>query len=221
MTTFAKSLDKEISRRVERLLRPALKPLVTALREERKRVAQLEREVAKLLRAPAASKPPKSGGGKTKASATKTSGDWNAKVTRLRKKHKLSQKALAMLLGVSLNTVWMWEQGRTSPRAAQASKIEELLALGDTAIKNRLQKVGLSEGRSKPGRKPGKASAKKAAKKPAKKAKAAKKPVKKAAKKAKAAKKPVKKAAKKAKVAKKAVKKARVAKKATKKVAKK
>jgi len=152
------------------------------LREERKRVTQLEKAITRLRRNPSSSatKAPKGGG------------QWAGKIARLRKTHHLSQKAMALLVGVSLNTVWLWEQGRTSPRAAQASKIQELSGLSAASLKTRLKKVGLQEGRSKPGRKPGKV-AKKPTKKPTKKAKAAKKP----AKKAKTAKKPTRKAVKK------------------------
>jgi transcriptional regulator with XRE-family HTH domain len=111
-------------------------------------------------------------------------GTWKASaVSSLRKKHKLSQGALAKLLGVGINTVWLWEQGRNNPRAKQQAGIKELSGLSGLAMRRRLAAVGLSEGRSKPGRKAGsknkpKAAAKKgAAKKGAAKKGAAKKVV--------------------------------------------
>lgn len=46
-----------------------------------------------------------------------------------RKEHKLSQKALAALLGVSLFTVWRWEAGQHAiPRQAR-TQLRSLAAL--------------------------------------------------------------------------------------------
>ncbi|MHC4837857.1 MAG: helix-turn-helix domain-containing protein [Planctomycetota bacterium] len=149
MRTFAETLDREIDRRVAAAVREALKPLQAELREEKRRVARLEKELARR-------------GTGSPAAAT----DWAGKLAGLRARHDLSQRAVAELLGVSLNTVWMWEQGRSRPRAAQAEGLEELGGLSAAALKRRLKAVGLEEGRAKPGRKP-----KAAAAKPARKAK--------------------------------------------------
>lgn len=174
MSSFAKSLDQEIARSIQSALRKALKPIQAALTAEQKRVAKLEKEVARLRKAKGL--PAK----KLSAARVKATGESAAKVATLRDKYALSQRAVSLLLDVSLNTVWLWEQGRTNPRAAQAGKIDQLLTLGPAAMRNRLAKVGLSEGKSKPGRKPGsrkKVAAKapkKASKRVAKKAKRAK-----------------------------------------------
>jgi len=165
MSKFLQSLDQEIDRRVKAAIRAALKPMQVRLAAEQKRVNQLEKELVRLRKA-------KGLPAKTTASAkAKTKVKSAGLVRDLRSKHALSQRAVSLLTDVSLNTVWLWEQGRTSPRAAQANQLESLLQLGPTAMRNRLAKVGLKEGKSKPGRKAG--SGKKAPKKAAKRAKKA------------------------------------------------
>jgi DNA-binding transcriptional regulator YiaG len=162
MSKFVQSLDQEIDRRVHAAIRKALKPMQVQLAAEQKRVNQLEKELVRLRKA-------KGLPAKTTASAKAKTKVKSAGVVRdLRSKHALSQRAVSLLTDVSLNTVWLWEQGRTSPRAAQANQLQSLLQLGPTAMRNRLAKVGLKEGKSKPGRKAG--SGKKAPKKAAKRA---------------------------------------------------
>jgi DNA-binding transcriptional regulator YiaG len=168
MSKFIQSLDQEIDRRVHAAIRKALKPMQVRLAAEQKRVSLLEKELVRLRKA-------KGLPAKTTASAkAKTKVKSAGLVRDLRSKHALSQRAVSLLTDVSLNTVWLWEQGRTSPRAAQAAKLESLVQLGPAAMRNRLAKVGLKEGKSKPGRKAG--STKKATKKAPKRAKKASKP---------------------------------------------
>ncbi len=76
-------------------------------------------------------------------------------VKQIRKRHQLSQTALALMLGVGLNTVYLWEKGITQPRAGARAKIRELSKSGDAEMAKRLRKIGLNEGMKKPGRKPG------------------------------------------------------------------
>lgn len=162
MSKFLQSLDQEIDRRVKAAIRAALKPMQVQLLAEQKRVNLLEKELVRLRQTkglPART---------TAAAKAKTKVKSAGLVRDLRSKHALSQRAVSLLTDVSLNTVWLWEQGRTSPRAAQANQLESLLQLGPAAMRNRLAKVGLKEGKSKPGRKAG--SGKKAPKKAAKRA---------------------------------------------------
>ena len=100
-------------------------------------------------------------------------------VRATRRHHKLSQGAFAKLIGVGLNTVWLWGNGRTTPRPKQQAAVIELRALGSEELSSRLSGIGLSAERQKPGRKKGtpakstnvreKAKAPKTAKKAAKK----------------------------------------------------
>jgi transcriptional regulator with XRE-family HTH domain len=179
MANIATLLKNEIQKQTDKAVRKSLRPLALQLREEQKRVKDLERQVAQLNKniqkggaaaAKAVSAPAAAPAGNKRA--------WNGStVTNLRKSHQLSQNALAKLLGVGINTVWLWEQNRTSPRAKQQEGIAALCELSSLQIRRRLTKVGLTEGRSKPGRKAGSknkpaAVAKKATGKVAKKTKA-------------------------------------------------
>ncbi len=115
-----------------------------------------------------------------KKSASSTGGKagrWSSStVKKIRKAHGLSQTALALMVGVGLNTVYLWEKGLTQPRAAARKRVEELARASGPEVQRALRKVGLNEGMKKPGRKPN--SAKKAgaskAKAPARRKKAAK-----------------------------------------------
>jgi len=157
MANIATLLKKEIQRQTDLAVRKSLHPLALQLRVEKKRVQDLQRQITQL------EKNIRKGGSSMSAAsvaapATSTSSkrNWSGStVTGLRKKHQLSQSALAKLLGVGINTVWLWEQNRTSPRVKQQDGIMELVELSALQVRRRLTKVGLVEGRSKPGRKPG------------------------------------------------------------------
>ena len=110
---------------------------------------------------------------KAASSARGAAARWSpAFIKRIRKTHNLSQTALALMVGVGLNTVYLWEKGLTKPRAAARIRVEELAKADAGEVSRRLRKVGLDEGMKKPGRKPKSAAAKRApARKPAKAAK--------------------------------------------------
>lgn len=99
-------------------------------------------------------------------------GRWSPSVVKnIRKRHVLSQTALARMVGVGLNTVYLWEKGLTQPRAGVRARVLELAKVNGAEIARRLKKAGLKEGMKKPGRKPGARAKKagKAARKPARK----------------------------------------------------
>lgn len=82
-------------------------------------------------------------------------GRWSPSVVKqLRKRHQLSQTALAQMVGVGLNTVYLWEKGQTSPRAGVRARVLQLTKASAPEVKARLRKVGLKVGMKKPGRKP-------------------------------------------------------------------
>lgn len=105
---------------------------------------------------------------KSASSARGAAARWSpALIKRIRKSHNLSQTALALMVGVGLNTVYLWEKGLTKPRAAARTRVEALAKADAREVVQRLRKVGLKEGMKKPGRKPKSASAKKAPKRKA------------------------------------------------------
>ncbi len=69
-------------------------------------------------------------------------------IARLRKKLGLSRSAFAIVLGTNQNSVYMWENGRTSPRSSMKAKIVQLRGLGKREVKKML------DGKSAPDGKP-------------------------------------------------------------------
>lgn len=180
MKNITSILEKEIESLSLKIIGRQIKPLEKELKAAHLRTRDLERQVAALT-----TKLNKVLDQKASPIRAARSTFLSSTVTRLRKQHGLSQGALAKLVGVGLNTVWLWEQGRTKPRAKQEAALTELAGLSALAMKRRLTQVGLQVGRNKPGRKKGstnavlakkRSSAKKTAKKATKK-KAAKKKV--------------------------------------------
>ncbi|MBR4718276.1 MAG: helix-turn-helix domain-containing protein [Lentisphaeria bacterium] len=172
---------------VRRLARKELKAFEAKINEQKKtisaltkRVNELEKKAAAPAAAPAAEK------AQTGAAAENTGrkARFSPKsLVKFRKKYSLSQKALAVLLGVTPFTVSHWEIGKNRPRANQIEAFSALAKLGK-------RKLYALVAEKAPGELP---APKKAA---PKKAKAAKKDVKKAEKKAAPAKRGRKKAVK-------------------------
>jgi len=154
MKNITSILEKEIESLSVKIIDKKIKPLAKELKAERLRIKDLERQVDSLT-----TKLNKVLDQKGSPIRTARSTFLSSTVTRLRKQHSLSQGALATLLGVGLNTVWLWEQGRTKPRAKQQEAMAELAGLSEAAMKRRLAKVGLKTGRNKPGRKKGSTNA--------------------------------------------------------------
>ena len=75
-------------------------------------------------------------------------------VKELRREHKLSQTALAKLVGVGLNTVYLWEKGLTHPRTGVQVKVLNLTKATAEDVRRLLWKAGMKVGMKKPGRKP-------------------------------------------------------------------
>lgn len=183
MATFSTIIKNEIRKETDKAVNQLVRPLTKELHAAKIEISDLKRQVDLLT-----GKLNKVSIAKAAAPSKVASTFESSSVGGLRKKHNLSQGSLAKLLGVGLNTVWLWEQGRTRPRAKQQEGLDEIAGLSGLALKRRLAAVGLSTGRNKPGRKPGSTKAKlaekKAAKKTAKKATAKKPTRKKATKKA-------------------------------------
>jgi|SaaInl7_135m_RNA_FD_contig_31_2978047_length_971_multi_4_in_0_out_0_2 DNA-binding transcriptional regulator YiaG len=210
MSSLATALKKEIQRLAKKEAVAVVKDVKVAMKEERAQVKTLQgtikdqaKEIASLrkalegaaMAAPVVTAAPvKAGKGKKKAAKTSVAktpvkGWRKDSVRTTRRIHNLSQNAFAKLVGVGLNTVWLWENGRTNPRPKQQEAVLELRGLSEQQLSNRLSGLGLSSGKKKPGRKkmtPAKAettrkkvSPKKTAKKAAKKTSGRKKAVKK------------------------------------------
>ena len=176
MPDFKQTFQEE----VRRLARKELKAFEAKINEQKKTINALTKRVNDLEKkqaaAPAAVKPaaepvqaaaPAADGRKARFSPKS--------LVKFRKKYSLSQKALAILLGVTPFTVSHWEIGKNRPRTNQIEAFSALSKLGKRKV---LALVAEKAPEELP-------APKKAAKKAApKKAKAVKKEVKKAEKKA-------------------------------------
>ena len=153
---------------VRRLARKELKAFEAKINEQKKTISALTKRVNELEKKQAAeavqAAAPAADGRKARFSPKS--------LVKFRKKYSLSQKALAILLGVTPFTVSHWEIGKNRPRTNQIEAFSALAKLGK-------RKVLALVAEKAPGELP---APKKAA--PKKPAKAAKKEVKKAEKKA-------------------------------------
>ena len=141
MSTFANQLKNEISRLAKKEVRAevqALKKASTAYRGEiaalKRRIAGLESQVKKLGK----------GAGRAKVVAAEEVGSTEglrfrvAGFASLRKKLGISAAEMGKLLGVSAQSVYHWETGKTKPRASQLTAIAAVRKLGKRAVAAKL-----------------------------------------------------------------------------------
>jgi len=134
MASLATAMREEINRAVTRAMRSSsfaadLKALRESIKAVEKRLCALERECA------TACAPSRSCGKKDRRKLR------FAPETLVRLRHRLgvSQEEMAGILGVSANSVWQWEAGRTKPRAKVLARIRELRKLGKREARKRLR----------------------------------------------------------------------------------
>lgn len=66
-----------------------------------------------------------------------------------RKRLKLSAEDFGKLIGVSAQTVYFWEQGKTRPRQAQLAALVKVRGLGKREALAQLEAISAAEGRKK------------------------------------------------------------------------
>ncbi len=141
MSTFANQLKSEIARLAKREFRAetqALKKASAACRGEiaalKRRVALLEPQIKKMGKA----------SGLTNAVETKEEESGTglrfrvAGFVALRKKLGISAAEMGKLLGVSAQSVYHWETGKTKPRTSQLASIAAVRKMGKKAVAQRL-----------------------------------------------------------------------------------
>ena len=139
MPNVGQVLKSEISRLSKKEVRAHVGPVQSATRAHRKQLAalkkqvqQLERQIAALRRASAAKVPPAEGEVDTKLR-------FSAKGLRsLRNRLGLSAEEFGLLIEVSGQTVYNWENGKTVPRPAQLPGIAALRTVGKKEARTRL-----------------------------------------------------------------------------------
>ena len=140
MSNFAAQLKTEISRIAKKETRAqaaVLKKAQATHRAEiadlKRRIASLEAVVRRLGKTPALATPPAKQEDEPQGLRFRADG-----FASLRKKFGVSAAQMALLLGVSNQSVYHWETGKSKPRAAQLQAIAAVRKLGKKEVTQRL-----------------------------------------------------------------------------------
>ena len=133
MSKVESALREEITRLARKVTRTMQARTVEDVRRLKKRVANLQTEIATLKREQA-----REASRSRMAEATKSIKEEGAKkarlspglIQKLRKRHRISQSDMAVLLGVSTSAVGFWESGKAQPRPDMKARIVALRNLG-------------------------------------------------------------------------------------------
>jgi DNA-binding transcriptional regulator YiaG len=144
MSTFADQLKAEISRLAKKEIRSEMQALKKASAQYRSDIAALKRRLAKLE-----SQARKITKSREQTSMPALDGAEDASALRfrqagfasLRKKLNLNAGDMAKLLGVSAQSVYHWESGKSRPRASQLQAIAEVRKMGKRMVIAKLQGV--------------------------------------------------------------------------------
>ena len=141
MPNLGNILKLEINRLARRAVKPALTEMhkdITGLKhkiaEQHKQIQKLEADNARLLNL-CADKPaimPAEAAGKIKRLGPKL-------IKAQRKRLGLSQREFALLLGVSTNTLVLWESGKTNPREKVRAQFAAIREMGRRDAKKLLE----------------------------------------------------------------------------------
>jgi DNA-binding XRE family transcriptional regulator len=141
MSTFANQLKNEISRLAKREVRAevqALKKASTAYRGEiaalKCRIAGLESQVKKLGKGAGRAKVVPAEEGSAEGLRFRVAG-----FASLRKKLGISAAEMGKVLGVSAQSVYHWETGKTKPRASQLAAIAAVRKMGKRDVAAKLE----------------------------------------------------------------------------------
>lgn len=142
MSTFAEQLKSEIARIAKKEIRTESKTFKQLAVQQRAEIAALKRRVAALeLSLKRMGQP----GSRSVPLAVKSPDDDGVKLrfraggfASLRKKLDLTAAQMAQLLGVSPQSVYHWEIGKSRPRASQLPAIAAVRKLGKKQVAERL-----------------------------------------------------------------------------------
>lgn len=143
MTNFAVQLKAEISRIAKKEVRSETKQLKKASVSYRSEIATLKRRLSELEKALSkakrvSAKPTNSVDAEPKENLRfRASG-----FATLRKKLGLSAEQMGKLIGVSAQSVYHWETGKSKPRASQMPSIAQARKLGKRGAAARLAELG-------------------------------------------------------------------------------
>ncbi|MBL8297221.1 MAG: helix-turn-helix transcriptional regulator [Rhodanobacteraceae bacterium] len=140
MPNIATAFKEEISRLCRKEMRKHLEPLRKASTAYRKEIAALKRKLQESERRVGALT---KRGGRSQADTTETSPEKRTRfvpkgLKSLRVRLGLSAVELAGLLGVTGQSIYNWEQKKSTPRAAQLAQLAELRELGKKEVRAKL-----------------------------------------------------------------------------------
>lgn len=147
MTTFAASLKNEIARVARKQLRDELLGLRkgsanfrSEIAELKRRIKDLESQVKSLSRAaPQCIEVPHQDPAVSRGKPGRKVVFGAAELLALRKHLDFTQAQMATLLGVSSLSIYKWESGQVTPRAAQLEKILAIRKIGKREANARIQ----------------------------------------------------------------------------------
>ena len=143
MSIFANQLKSEISRLAKKEVRAETQALKKAAAQYRSEITALKRRVADLE-----SQIKKIGKGAARSRTVETDNSDDpgpslrfrvAGFAALRKKLGISAAEMGQLLGVSAQSVYHWETGKTKPRASQLAAIAAVRKMGKKAVARKLE----------------------------------------------------------------------------------
>lgn len=139
MANLASVLKSEIARLARKEVKAQLEPLRKANAGYRRDIAALKREVAALSRGlKAASRPAKKAAAEPQEEGRKLR--FQAKGLKShREKLGLSAAEYGQLAGVSAQSIYNWEAGKTVPRQAQIAALAALRGMGKREAAKRLE----------------------------------------------------------------------------------
>lgn len=145
MSNFAAQLKTEISRIAKKESRTQVAVLKKAQATQRAEIADLKRRITsleamvrRLAKTPAREIPPAKPDDEPQGLRFRADG-----FASLRQKFGLSAAQMGQLLGVSNQSVYHWEAGKSKPRAAQLRAIAAVRKLGKKQVAARLAEVPL------------------------------------------------------------------------------
>lgn len=148
MTNIAELLKSEIARIARREVRKETKALASVVRQQKAKIVALQKQLAsvqkerktsqrKLLATEPAQTPlvvPRRRIGQFRPDGLK----------RLRAEHKISAAVLSKILGVTVQSIYNWESGKTRPNTTQMEKISILTNMGKREFRSRLASMDIA-----------------------------------------------------------------------------